>query len=598
MEHCLENNSMIIKPLPLEVIGKIKAGEVIEDPSSVLRELLDNAIDAHSSEIDIEIKDSGFTLISLKDNGIGMSQENIKLAYLEHTTSKITHFNDILNLQTHGFRGEALASICKVAKVSICSSDKESSISHNIEIFGGQIINEFESAKWQGTCVSVADLFYNMPVRKQFLKSKTKELGKLKKELLTKALAYPHIRFSLKVDGKISSLYDSTMQKEDRLISVIKIAKPLKHFHYKDPDFEIEAFLTHEYQTFNHSGFLYFFVNNRPLNSKSFFAVMKKALSSIIPSNQYLGGGIYITTAAANIDPNIHPSKKEIKLFNEKMVLSKLYHSLIDVFHQNKAYSVPFLQAPLNDSSLKENQEILSVQEMLEDSFSFLPLNFEPHNDMKPPLIEKTQNDILLFNTAQTSEIRVLEHLKYIGTLFGTYWLFEIHDKLYMIDFHAAHERQRYENLKKHYQNQKIESQGLLNQEIIPLTVKENDHLERAISFLEQIGFQLKFFGENILNVSAIPSFYKNTHDWIDDIHTFLEDDNLEDTSISPTKDYFFKRVACRYSYMSQDTVSQQERDALVEQIFSCQFPPTCPHGRPFLFILSKNYIEAQFLRK
>lgn len=568
---------MKIHMLSQEVYDKIKAGEVIEDPSCVIRELLDNAIDAQATIIEIEIFDAGLTSLLVKDNGIGMSCEDLKIAFLEHTTSKITTFTDIFKIRTHGFRGEALASICKVAHVMLSSSSKKDSVTHNIVIRHNKIEEEFDSAQWVGTCIKVENLFYNMPVRRQFLKSKTKEILKIKKEILLKSLSYPHIRFSLKNDEKLILVYEAVEDIETRIIHSLKLAKPIHHFEYKEPSFSIKGFLTSAHQTFHHSGFLYFFINHIYLNSKSFFAVMKKALIDILPNNQYLGGVIFIETSPENIDPNVHPSKKEIKLFNEKTILGQLYHIISHLFDKD----------PVTNHLQKhhdfENSSSLKIEK------NFPQLSFTPVNNDSFPFQEET-----LFQDQKDSSLKINYH--YLGTLFGTYWLYEIQETLYIIDFHAAHERKRYEKLKKLYHTQSIESQGLLTKEIIHLSFEEREKLEEYSIQLKEVGFDFEILGDEVTSISAIPSFYENTKHWMDDLHILLSSDVADNITFS--KNYFLKRMACRYSYMSQDRVPLAEMNTLIEEIFSQQFPYTCPHGRPFLFTLSKNYIESQFLRK
>ncbi|HOJ49635.1 MAG TPA: DNA mismatch repair endonuclease MutL [Spirochaetota bacterium] len=552
---------MKIKQLPKHVYEKIKAGEVIEDYTSVVSELIDNSIDAGATQIEINI-DVEKDIISVKDNGSGMDENDLNICYLPHTTSKINEFEDIFKISSLGFRGEALSSISKVSQLKISSSQGD--IGHYIVVENDVVIKKGIINIQKGTIVEVSNLFYNYPVRKKFLLSKKNQLNNLKEAVRVKSIPYPEIEFILKINNEVVlSLQQSDL--ETRILTVTSI-KNYTTFNKSFKEFSIKGIITTPFETYPHSNNIYFYINNRHINKKNFFGTLKNSLRDLIPGNSYPGGAILFYVEPYLIDPNIHPAKKDIKINNESVILTSFYNLIKDLFE------------PRNED---KNKKITSINE-----FSFSTSKNENEKNIENYSVD--YKNVTLFNDKDSPRY------KYFGVILGTYIISEIENGIIFIDFHAAHERLRYEDLKKSIEkNEKIE---LIIPEIIELDYKKSSILDENRDFINSIGFDFEFFGENTIIIRTIPSFYK-ADEWKNDFLNILE--NLQKSGIgkSDLKENYLKTVSCRGSYMSGDKINDFEAKTLVEKILNKEIPATCPHGRPLYFILSKEEIKTKFLR-
>lgn len=565
-----------ISLLPAEVYEKIKAGEVIEDPASIVRELLDNAIDAKASEILIEIEEGGIERILIQDNGSGMDEEDLLLSYLQHTTSKIKNFEDIFKLSTAGFRGEALASMAKVSFLKITSSDNESGLGNSIFIEGGRLIKQSKEAHPKGTSIEVRNLFFNVPVRKNFLKSPVKEIRKIKEEIMNRALAYPEISFTLKVN-KNTNLSFVSEDWESRIKSIFKeFQDTLIPFFHRSEKLSIKGVITQLNTTFGNSANLYFFINNKAVKPRFLYGVINSVFANLIPRGRYPGGVFYLYTDPANIDPNIHPSKKEIKIFIEDLIFKQLHYALKKVF------------SPGNESE-SEKQNPIDLAAPKNEIFQ------NTQNQQKEELYLDFADSVTQ-NTGSISgqQKSTAENYKYIGTAFETFLIAQKEDMLYFIDFHAANERKRYEDLKK--KSDKMETITLLTPRILTFNPLQVSKISEKRELIESTGFTFYLFGQDSVVVNGIPAFYQNKS-WEEDFKELLA--LLENNEIKPSdlKNNLLKTVACKGSYKSGDTLHPSEAQLLIQMVFSGEFPLTCPHGRPFIYALPKKELLSKVLR-
>ena len=579
----------IIKQLPKEVFEKIKAGEVIEDPASLVRELLDNAIDAGAKKILLESEEGGMSKIVVSDNGKGMDHTDLKLCYLPHTTSKIKDFEDIFRLQTVGFRGEALASISRVAFVKISSTDTDAGMAHYIHVEGGNLTQEGAEARDRGTTITVQNLFYNIPVRKNFLKSPVAENRKIKEEFLVRALSYPEIEMTLRFNGAVVFHFEP-QDWEERIKTIFKEEKDaLRSFASRSAEISVKGVITDEKTSFKTSGNLYFFVNNRYLKPRFLYGVVNSIFSSLLPRGRYPGGVFYIHTDPKYIDPNVHPSKKEIKIKVEDQIYSQVYRALREVFYGKESGSASF------SSPHKENIHPESNFQNPLPSFTTDLSNPRPPQEQTYNLNFEGRNEALGHEENKASSpLPPVPEYHYLGTVFSTYLVAECQDKLLFVDFHAAHERKRYEELKA--QTDQLEEQPLLHPRILNFKNAELEIILEKKSFLENSGFQFYAFGENSLVVKSVPAFYQGK-DWEEDFHALLS--RVEHNPITPAevKDELLKRAACRGSYMSGDRLPEKEARELLDQVLARRFPLSCPHGRPFIHEISRDELSAKFLR-
>jgi len=548
---------MKIKTLPRHVYEKIKAGEVIEDYSSVVSELIDNSIDAGATQITIVINWDKDKII-VKDNGCGMDEEDLKLCFLPHTTSKINEFEDIFKTNTIGFRGEALNSIAKVSQVKIFSNTGENG--HYIIIENEEIIKEGIENMPKGTIVEVSNIFYNYPVRKKFISSKTKQNMAIKEIVKSKAIPYPEIEFKLQIDDEILiNLPQSDI--EGRVKDVTEI-KTTQTFSSSNRDFSIKGIISDITETYSTSSRLYFYVNNRNINKKSFFGTLKNALSDLIPSNNYIGGAVFVYVKPEFIDPNIHPSKKDIKITNEQVILQNLYRELQGLFREKEE----------SKTIVVEKQNNNRIEEIRKDN-----INQTGYQKEEPLFDEKTEK----------------ENFKYLGILFETYILAEINDQIFFIDFHATHERIRYEKLKNRIE--KKQTVPLLSPQIIKLDEKKVLVAESNKENIKDLGFNIEVFSHDSIIVREIPAFY-TLDQWREDIIKIIEILG-EIGNISETNDKFLKMIACRGSYMSGDKINEYEAKTIIKKVINKEIPLTCPHGRPIFFTMKKEEIASRFLR-
>ncbi len=556
----------IIKKLPPAVYEKIKAGEVVEDPASIIRELIDNSIDAKSKNITIEIEKGGIDLIAIHDDGIGMDEKDIEICYLPHTTSKISKFDDIFKLQSVGFRGEALASISRVSFMKILSSNNNSGMGVSLFIEGGKQIKKSAEAKTKGSSIMVKNLFYNVPVRKNFIKSPVKETRKVQDEIIIKALAYPEISFILKVNEK-QVLNFKSQPWEERIYQIFKEQKDnFISFQNSRNNINVKGMISNINTTFNSTKQLYFFINNRYLKPRFLYGVINNVFNNLIPRGRYPAGVFYIYTNPREIDPNVHPSKKEVKIFSEDKIYHILYSTLRDLFFKSHSGS-----KHTNYYNKTSNQSYHS----------------------SPPTSEKKEITLDFENTVTPDQINSL-HFKYIGQVFNTYLILEKDDELLFIDFHAAHERKRYEELKE--KANKVESHKLLHPRILNLTKSEISQFTDNKEIVKQLGFDFYLFGEDSLVVSTIPVFYEKK-DWEQDFLDLLTLFDTKKLKPSDLKDNLLKSIACRGSYMSGDKMEISEANLLINIVLNNEIPWSCPHGRPFVYKISKKQLASNFLR-
>jgi DNA mismatch repair protein MutL len=562
-----------IQKLPVEVYEKIKAGEVIEDPASVIRELLDNALDAKASAVEVEIQEGGISGILVRDNGKGMEAEDVRISFQPHTTSKIRKFEDIFSLSTAGFRGEALASIAKVSHLKIASRAASQEMGYSIFAEGGNLLRESPEAHSQGTTIEVNNLFFNVPVRKNFLKSPVRESRKIHQEILVKALSFPDVRFSYKLNGKSVFNYPSQPW-EERIRTVFEAREKLLPFYSRTPDISIKGVVTDLNQTYNTSGKLYFFINNKYIRPRFLYGVVNQIFSQLIPRGRYPGGVIYLYTDPKNIDPNVHPSKKEIKIFIEDVIYRQLYKTLKNLFFSEK-----------NDDSPSKTR-----------SFEKPGTNSKNPPSPKNP-VTKDQEPVLDFGENKSTEAPTpaLPSYRYLGTAFETYWIIQQNEELFFIDFHAAHERMRFEKLKETSAENPV--QMLLTPRIFHYSKLEISRIGDYKEQIESLGFSFYFFGEDALVVNGIPSFYKNSS-WEQDFKDAIQDFfNQKEKDPAALKEEMLKSIACRGSYMSGEVLPESEVHELVPLILERKIPHTCPHGRPFIHRMGQKELAGKFLR-
>ncbi|MBI1870961.1 MAG: DNA mismatch repair endonuclease MutL [Chlamydiae bacterium] len=594
---------MKIHRLPEEVAKRIAAGEVVERPFSVVKELLENALDAGAKRIDLQIKGAGRLLIRITDDGCGMDQEDLKIAIHRHTTSKIGTVEDIEAITSLGFRGEALYSIAAVSKLDIVSSTRDAGMGHRLRSEGGQILHLEEAGASVGTTVEVRDLFWNTPARLKFLKSASTEVNHIFETVAHHALARPEIGFRLEADGKILMDLNHTHDLLSRIKELYEgLGEDWIKVAFEDPSIQIRGFLAHPKMSRANRSHQFFFVNRRPVKALALGYGLEAAFHSLVPEGRHPVGFIFLELDPGAVDINIHPAKREIRFHRSSWVQDSLREAV------RRALSEGFASGSPNSTVWPEK-----VRDAVSDFLQRPSVSSRPSYGSKPIF----QNHEKIFSSsldpqkegvhASTFQIQTfpddLERshaFRVLGCLDSLYWVIQWPDRFSLVDQHAAHERVLYERYLKDWKNHKLEVQPLLIPATFELSKEDHSVMLEYQETLRELGFGLEEFGENSILVNQVPA-YCQTHelkglilDLLDDLKTFRKtpaygEHRLEERIILR---------ACKSAVKAHDSMSSQEIERLIEDLLSLELPYTCPHGRPTLIQLTADDLAKMFKRK
>lgn len=561
------------------VYSKIAAGEVIERPASVVKELVDNSIDANATEIIIKITEGGLKSIVVSDDGQGITRDDLFLSLSKHATSKIKSINDLLHIKTMGFRGEALHSIQSVSKFTISSNTDASGKSTGYLLSNhGENANQITSiACKKGTKVEVNELFYNLPARRKFLKSELSEWNAIKKTVISLALSSTHIRFQLFHNDKIFFSTHGDGDFENTFFSIYNKDTSFSINKYEetiDEDTTIIIYYSQDSVFFSNRKYQSFYVNNRPVNAPFFYSAIDVGIKNYISPGRYPFIFIFLTVDLSSIDINVHPAKKEIKFFYQNKVFALLQASIAKAY--NKKLSRQIFASNHSLDCIQKKQPI-STQKNL----------FLEQNDMQSYF-----DDVIV----DQSNIYKSKNYNVIGTVFDTYIIIEQDEKVFFIDQHAAQEAIIYkrikERLKENYQFESL---------IIPAIVELEDiskTLHDRINLLTSNGFDVEIGEGSTIIIRKIPSFILQKKDYdaaVDVIVEFLIKPGVFD--IQNMNNELIATTACKSAIKKGDKLTIVEIAELVDEYFEKNIT-NCPHGRPTHFILEKNNLEKMFQRK
>ncbi len=564
----------MIKKLPPDVISKIAAGEVIESPASVVRELVENSIDAGAKNIEISIKGAGLEAISVKDDGKGMTKADLEIATERYTTSKIRSIEDLSREFTLGFRGEALYSISQVSKLEIISGNGEEAWRVEYEGESVKVIEPFSVFK--GTIVNVKDLFYNYPVRREFAEANIKRLRReLVDTVMNFVVAYPAIGFKVRWENKNVESYPAREIEIERFIRVFgeDFVREMKNFIVEEEDLKVYGFFKKpQYLSVKKKGLQYVFVNRRRVKLDFVRIAIKSAIGqeNIIP--EFI---IFMELPPYLIDFNIHPQKKEVKVFNEKRLFSMIYHAV--------------------RKALVEERMVLS--EIVKD---------DTHRVEKKggAILTETRTNVL------KEEARQLEFGEFVASekereekkdvpyyvperlfqIHNSYIVAEVESGIIIVDQHAAHERIIYEKLKK----KKTGTKRLLFPVVLELDRTEMQVFSEYRALLESMGFEFRELGKNSVVIDGIPSVF----DSIDkDIFKEIIGELKDDLNLPDKYQYTLKTIACKAAIKAGQKLTKEEMARLLDELFACDVPFFCPHGRPLIYKISLLELEKKFGR-
>ena len=644
-----------ITVLDQNTINKIAAGEVVERPASVVKELLENAIDAKATAITVEIKDGGISFIRVTDNGCGIPQEEIPLAFLRHATSKIHSVEDLFTISSLGFRGEALASIAAVSQVELITKTPEAMIGFRYQIEGGKEKGLEEVGAPAGTTFIARNLFYNTPARKKFLKSPATEGGHVADLVQKIAMSHPEISIRF-IQNNQNKLYTSGNHKVKDLVYTIfgrEVAGNLLDVEEEVGEMRITGFVGKPVIARNNRNYEHYFINGRFIKSGLIARAIEEAYKPFMMQHKYPFVMLYFTIEPEFLDINVHPTKMELRFRDGELLFQMVYQAVSHALAHKEL--IPQVEADAADKAEKKEEERLRAK--------VLAASPEPFEQKRMGLYEQTlkqlttmpkdgflrerqfaaqeggdgqirrlnplrlETETLAAETAGVPETAAISETtealetgrdktiqmelfeerflgeaarqkhRLIGQLFATYWLVEYRDQLFIIDQHAAHEKILFEQTMRALKTRDFGTQMLNPPIILTLSAAEEVLLKRYLTYFLKIGFEIEHFGGMEYAVRGVPANLFS----IARKELLLEMlDGLSDDGVMKEPDSIYEHVAsisCKAAVKGNHVMSEREADALIDQLLTMENPYACPHGRPTIVSMSKYEMEKKFKR-
>ena len=601
----------MIQVLDQKTINQIAAGEVVERPSAVVKELMDNSLDAGASAITIEIKEGGISMIRITDNGAGIAKEEIPTAFLRHATSKIRNTEDLLSVTSLGFRGEALSSIAAVAQVELITKRKEDIVGTRYSIEGGKETGCEEVGCPEGTTFVVRNLFYNTPARRKFLKSKTTEGNYIHELVQRYSLAHADIRFSFIVDGKTKFQTSGDGQVKTNIFYHYgrEITKELIPICQEQDGMRLEGFIGKPILSRGNRSMMNYFVNGRYIKSPILANATMQGYQGFLMRHRYPFVVLMLSIDSSFIDVNVHPTKMEIRFTNQMEVLSLVRDTVTEALKQSTLIPDVTLdekekQSPVEEKPIEKQPEPFEYERKKEWSMRAQP---EKKMEEKPFVYESApfsgkQNVSIVREDYKQLDFKKEEQqegvvFRIIGQVFGTYWLVEYEKELLIIDQHAAHEKVLYEKLMKKLKDKKPLTQNLIAPIVVSLSGREIEVLEENAQTLTAIGFCWEMFGDREYLITGVPADFLN----LEPKQLFLELlDNLRNQNTKSAPEFVIDHcatMACKAAVKGNHTMSYAEAKELIGQMLQMDQPYHCPHGRPTTIAMSQYEFEKKFKR-
>lgn len=651
-----------IELLSQETIDKIAAGEVVERPSSVVKELVENAIDAGASAITVEAKEGGIAFIRITDNGCGIAKEQIPLAFLRHSTSKIHSVEDLLTVHSLGFRGEALSSIAAVSQLELITKTPEEFTGTRYVIEGSREVSCEEIGAPDGTTFLVRNLFYNTPARRKFLKTPQTEGGYIQDLMQRMILSHPDIAFKFILNGQVRLQSSGNSNIKDIIYHIYgrDITRELLSISAENEYFSVSGYIGKPQISRGNRSFETFFINGRYIKSSLLTGAVEEAYKAFLMQHQYPFVVLYFQIDSGSLDVNVHPTKMELRISNQKQVYDALVSLLYDrLSHKELVPQVPVTEEkqkpvlpkvgrtrpePFEKKRLDEIRRAVHKDSPYTPQYTYrtaqpdkgqtadkeqtnkkqtdmvqtvgkLPANdeqisYEKHTGHVPPIDETVQQPMQ--NGMQTADAVVKEEITYeqtafldkksvvrhniIGQVFDTYWLVEFDQKLYIIDQHAAHEKVLYERMKKQLAQKEYTSQRISPPIVLTLSLLEEETLQRFLPQLQQFGYDIEHFGGSEYMVSAVPGNMFK----LDERELLIQLlDSLERVP-GQENDFILDKIAtmsCKAAVKGNQRLSFAEAKELIDELLTLENPYHCPHGRPTIISMTKYELEKKFKR-
>lgn len=636
-----------IAVLDQNTIDKIAAGEVVERPASVVKELVENAVDAGATAITVEIKEGGISFIRVTDNGGGIEKEQVPLAFLRHATSKIEKVEDLLEISSLGFRGEALSSISAVSQMEVITKTPQSMTGIRYVIEGGQEKILEEVGAPEGTTMLVRNLFFNTPARGKFLKTSMTEAGYVSNYMEQLALAHQDISFKFMVNGQTKLHTSGNANLKDVIYGIYgrDITRELLPVHFEKPGILIDGFIGKPVVSRGNRNFENYYINGRYVKSKILMKAIEEAYKPYMMQHKYPFVCLQYTIEGEEIDVNVHPTKMEVRFQNQGAV----YNATYDMIQGTLSGREMIPEVELEKRESKKEKEKISLPEPFEKGYKIeeeraaygnlqqalrnpvkeRPVLEKPTVGLRPaiekpavglrPAIVKEPEIVLpsspkaaepiketpvvqnpqqmeLFDDRLLSKKARIRH-RIIGQLFETYWLVEYDSKFYIIDQHAAHEKVLYERFMKAFANREIISQMISPPELISLNLQEDLLLKTHMEVFQRFGFEISEFGGREYSIHAVPAnvFGISVQNLFVEILDSLENENAKQPLNMITGK--IATAACKAAVKGNHALSFEEADKLIDELLGLENPYHCPHGRPTIISMTKYELEKKFKR-
>lgn len=639
-----------IKILDNKTINKIAAGEVVEGPKSVVKELVENAIDAGATAVTVEIKEGGISYIRIMDNGCGIPQDQVKTAFLRHATSKMSEIEDLEHIFTLGFRGEALASIAGVAQVEMMTKTRDEETGTYIEISGGEIKNIQDTSCTEGTTITVKNLFYNVPARRKFLKKPATESGFVSDLINKLALGHPEVSFRF-INNDTTMLH--TTGNGELKASVFYVygkeaANSMVPLEYKKGEYTLTGLIGKPELSRGNRNYENLFINGRFIKNKVVATAVEDAYKTRLLIGKFPIFVLNLQIIPNQVDVNVHPAKLEVRFKNDDEIYELFYEAVFKALEQvvlipqvgwDKAPAVKTTDKPIKVEQQKI--EDIPVYKSVPSSFSpergisgatgktvdqLLNRQHGAQNQVRQNADEFLIDPIIVRGKEETTAVKdaplmkeishsqnvtnqgqegamepevepFFKQYKIIGQIFQTYWMIEQGDCLYLIDQHAAHERILFEELMARFQEENMVSQKLLLPQMLNLSSSEIEVLKENQSLLEGFGFEFETFGQNQYALRAVPYLLKEPSGagFFTEILDSLSEQKIR--SVYDMKLLAVATKACKAAVKGHDRLSFQEAEAMIGRLLKLENPFTCPHGRPTIIEMTKYELEKKFKR-
>lgn len=619
-----------IHKLDEHTINKIAAGEVVERPASVVKELIENSIDARASAITVEIKDGGISLIRITDNGLGIPKEEVTTAFLRHTTSKIYKVEDLNHINSLGFRGEALASIAAVSQLEMITKAVGDITGKRVEIHGGQLKAEQEIGCPEGTTLIVKNLFYNIPARKKFLKKPSTEGSYISDIVYKTALGHPEVSFKYINNNSIVFHTSGNNDLKNAVFNVYgkEVVKKMISIEEENNNLKIIGLIGKPEVNRANRSYENFYINGRYIKSKILESAVEEAYKTLLPINKFPVVVLHVYIDPNKIDVNVHPTKMEVRFKDEE----EIYRFVLESIRKNLKQEDLIPKVTWETPKKEKLFQVEVIQESLPEPFEIkkdvslseaiikkdLPKDFKkdiskdiknsnygytPKATMHLKENMKVKENISINTNHETKESlseqkSISRNYTIIGQIFKTYWIVEQEGMMYVVDQHAAHERILYEKFMNNFKLGNIHSQTLLQPLVINVSPKEKEVIEDNRQLFSEFGFEIEEFGDLSYVIRTLPMLFDGPVDsgfFLDIVDAFLNDEHIKNAY--DLKLNTIATFSCKSAVKAKDKLTHAESRALIEELFTLENPYTCPHGRPTIISMSQYELEKKFKR-